>query len=163
MVAEILQKKYTDKGVPDEAGTGCQCDPSAFADEVFFRRHGGYSETQNCRRRTSFLRLSMGFLQMSRIAAKKYVTLLCFCSKQKQTQPLLNLWHPKDQYFIHLHRVTGQKRTPGTLRPVTAYDFFQEYIQFYCILVSSGLFTFTLFSMTHIFCMHEAGFTGKSQ
>ena len=40
-----------------------------------FRRLGGYSETWSCRRRTRFLRLSMDFLQMSRIAAKKCVTL----------------------------------------------------------------------------------------
>lgn len=51
-----------------------------------------------------------GSLQMSRISAKKCVTVMCLCSYQ--TQPLHNLWQPKDQYLLIC---TGSENRKGSL------------------------------------------------
>lgn len=110
---------------------------------------------------------------MSRIAAKKCLTLSCVSAsnRNKPNHCLTCGIQRCNTLFI----CTEQKRTPGTLSPVTAHDFFQEYIKLYLILVSPGLCTFTLFTMTHIFYVHcgeiliarshkvKDDFTGKSQ
>lgn len=121
-----------------------ECNPNAFADEDVVATVKLQLQEEN-------RSLNMGSLQVSRIAAKKCVTLSCVSAPIKPSHCLTCGNQRSNTYSS----VQGQRteKDPWNTELSHRWGFLQEYIQFYLILVSSGPFTFTLLTMTHLFCV----------